>query len=75
MPMPVLPLVGSISVSPGLMRPGLLGLLDHALADAVLDRAAGVQELALGEDLAAGLRPMLRRRTIGVLPIASRMES
>jgi hypothetical protein len=49
--MPVLPEVGSISVSPGLMRP-LLGVQDHADADAVLDRAAGVQELALAEQFA-----------------------
>ena len=45
--MPVLPLVGSISVSPGLMRPSFSASSTIAQADAVLDRAAGVEELAL----------------------------
>jgi len=50
--MPVLPEVGSIRVSPGLMRPSRLGIHDHAHADAVLHGAAGVQELALAEQFA-----------------------
>mmetsp|Transcript_54588 Transcript_54588/g.171408 ORF Transcript_54588/g.171408 Transcript_54588/m.171408 type:complete len:457 (-) Transcript_54588:91-1461(-) len=37
---------------PGLDPAALLRLLDHALADAVLDGAAGVEELHLGEQLA-----------------------
>jgi len=35
----------------------LLRLLEHAPPDAVLDRAAGVQEFALGEELASRLAP------------------
>ena len=47
--MPVLPLVGSIStVSPGLMRPGLLGVVDHGEADAVFHARSGVLALELG---------------------------
>jgi hypothetical protein len=49
--MPVLPEVASMSVSPGLDLAAALGLLEHEHADAVLDRAARVEELALGEDL------------------------
>ena len=56
-PMPVLPLVGSTTMSPGLERPLALRLLDHAEADAVLDAAAGIGDLELRPDLGA-----IRRR-------------
>ena len=45
--MPVLPLVGSISVSPGRMRPSRSAASTIDVADAVLQRAARVEELAL----------------------------
>ena len=40
--MPVLPVVGSTSVAPGLEPPAPLGVFDHRHADAVLDAAARV---------------------------------
>ena len=48
-PWPVLPEVGSMMVPPGLSRPVPLGRLDHRQPDAVLDRAARVEHLELGE--------------------------
>ena len=46
----MLPDVGSMIVPPGLSRPVPLGRLDHRQPDAVLDRAARVEHLELGED-------------------------
>ena len=46
--MPVLPLVGSRIVAPGLQRPVLLGRLDHRDRGAVLDRPGRVVVLELG---------------------------
>ena len=46
-PTPVLPAVGSMMVAPGCRRPARLRRVDHAQRRAVLDAAAGVQELAL----------------------------
>ena len=45
--MPVLPLVASITVCPGFSCPGLLGLLDDAERQAVLDRAQWIEGLDL----------------------------
>ena len=50
---PVLPLVGSTIVAAGLERPVALGGVDHRDPDPVLDRAARVQVLELGDDLGA----------------------
>ena len=70
--MPVLPAVPSTITPPGRSRPRRLGVGDDRQRGPVLDAAAGVQELALAEDLAAGqLRDALFRRTSGVLPIRS----
>ena len=52
--MPVLPLVGSTTTArPGPDLPRLLGGVDHRHPDPVLDRAAGVEVLELGADVAA----------------------
>ena len=76
MPMPVLPLVGSMSVSPGLDAAVFLRLFDHAPSDAVLDRSARIQELALGEQSRSrSCFPTRLRRTSGVFPTAWRMLS
>ena len=53
--MPVLPAVPSTMTPPGFRRPSLLGVLDDVERGAVLDRAAGIEELGLAEDRAAGL--------------------
>ena len=74
MPMPVLPLVGSISVSPGLMRPSFSASAPCP-ADAILERAARVQELALGPAVHGRSAPTRWSRTSGVRPITSRIES
>ena len=50
-PVPVLPEVGSMIVPPGLQAAVALRGLDHADRDAVLDRAAGVEDLELRDDL------------------------
>ena len=54
-PMPVLPAVPSTTVPPGRSRPLAMRLGDDAERGAVLDRGAGVHELGLAEDGAAGL--------------------
>ena len=48
--MPVLPEVGSMIVSPGLIAPRALGVLDQRQGGAVLDRAGRVVALELGQD-------------------------
>ena len=52
--MPVLPLVASTIVPPGLSWPERLGGVDHRDADAVLDAVGRVVELQLGRDRGAG---------------------
>ncbi len=52
--MPVLPAVDFHHEPAGLEVPALLGLQDHPFAGAVLDRLAGIHELGLAEDGAAG---------------------
>ena len=69
--MPVLPDDGSMIVWPGQQVTVLLGLLDHRLGDAVLDRAERVLALELGEDPDVGVRREGDTSTIGVLPIRS----
>ena len=54
--MPVLPLDGSRMVWPGLQATALLGVLDHRLGDAVLDRAERVLAFELGDDAHVGIR-------------------
>ena len=51
-PTPVLPDVGSTIVPPGCSRPSRLGGVDHRHRRPVLDAAAGVEELELGQQLA-----------------------
>jgi hypothetical protein len=58
--MPVLPAVPSTTVPPGLERAALLGVADDVERRAVLHRPAGIEELGLAEDLAAGLSDSLR---------------
>ena len=53
-PMPVLPAVPSTMVPPGLQRAALHGILDDEQRGPVLDGLAGVHELGLAEDGAAG---------------------
>ena len=53
-PMPVLPAVPSTIRPPGLQLAAPLGVADDPQRRAVLHRLAGVQELGLAEDLAAG---------------------
>ena len=50
----MLPAVPSTIVPPGLQLPALHRILDDAERGAVLDRLAGVHELGLAEDRAAG---------------------
>ena len=50
----MLPLVESMIVLPGRQRAGADRVADHLVGGAVLDRAARVEELALGPDLDAG---------------------
>ena len=54
-PMPVLPAVPSTTVPPGRSVPRLHGVLDDEERGAVLHGLAGVHELGLAEDGAAGL--------------------
>ena len=55
--------------APGLDQPLLLGGVDHRHPDPVLDRAAGVEVLELGADLARRApRPSRSSSTIGVSP-------
>ena len=51
--MPVLPAVPSTITPPGLSLPRLLGILDDGQRRAILDRAAGIEELGLAVDVAA----------------------
>ena len=53
-PMPVLPAVPSTMVPPGLQQPAPLGVADDEERRAVLDRLAGIEELRLAPDFAAG---------------------
>ena len=53
--MPVLPAVPSTTLPPGRSSPRCSASADDGARRAVLDRAAGIHELGLGEDLAAGL--------------------
>ena len=55
-PMPVLPLVASITVWPGFSVPVAFGRLDHPERQPVLDRAHRVERLELGVELDAGRR-------------------
>ena len=48
----MLPDVGSTIVPPGFSRPSRLGRVDHGDGQAVLDAAAGVRDLDLGEQVA-----------------------
>ena len=52
--MPVLPLVGSRMIVSGLIRPGLLGRVDHGDPDAVLHAVRRVEEFQLGDDVGDG---------------------
>ena len=49
----MLPDVGSTIVPPGLQQPVALGRVDHRDRDAVLDAAAGIRRLELGDERAA----------------------
>ena len=52
--MPVLPAVPSTMVPPGRSVPLRYGVLDDEQGGAVLDRLAGIHELGLAQDRAAG---------------------
>ena len=71
-PMPVLPLVASITVWPGLERAPLLRVFDHAERESILDRAEWIErfDLHVEIDVRRGEPPIL---TTGVLPTVSRM--
>ena len=55
-PMPVLPLVASITVWPGFSAPRLFGRLDDAERQAVLHRAQRIEGLDLDEEVHVGRR-------------------
>ena len=72
-PMPVLPLVASITVCPGLSAPVRLRVFDDAERETILDRAEWIEGLDLrrrDRRPAARACPIL---TTGVLPTVSRM--
>ena len=56
-PTPVFPEVGSTIVSPGSDRTGGLGLLDHHHGRPILDAAARVEVLELGQQVAREIAP------------------
>ncbi len=64
---------GGLRVGARVESPVALGGLDHAQADAVLDRAGGVHHLELAEQ-AAGAGIEVVGSSIGVLPIISRAD-
>jgi hypothetical protein len=53
-PMPVLPLVASIRVSPGLIRPSSSARPDHVEGRAVFDRSPGIIPFEFDENCIAG---------------------
>ena len=72
--MPVLPLVGSISVSPGLMRPDASASSTMRLPMRSLTEPPALRNSHLASSSQPVLRPMVRILTIGVQPMASRIE-
>src|SRR5262245_13024772 len=75
MPMPVLPEVGSISVSPGLMRPCFSASSSMRTPMRSLTEPPGFMNSHLPSSSHGRSRPMRESRTIGVWPQVSRIES
>src|SRR5258705_2131631 len=75
MPIPVLPLVGSISVSPGWMRPFSCASSTMRLPMRSFTEPPALRYSHLASSSQPVSGPMLRNRTMGVEPMASRMES
>src|SRR5690349_5076345 len=73
--MPVLPEVGSISVSPGLMRPDFSASSSMRTPMRSLTEPPGFMNSHLPSSSQGRSRPMRESRTIGVLPVVSRIES
>src|SRR5688572_5795211 len=73
--MPVLPLVGSIRVSPGLMRPDFSASSSMRTPMRSLTEPPGFMNSHLPRSSHGRSRPMRERRTIGVPPVVSRIES
>ena len=74
-PMPVLPLVGSMSVSPGLMSPRFSASSSMRTPMRSFTEPPGFMNSSLARISAGRSRPMRARRTIGVRPTAERTES
>src|SRR5688572_31883387 len=72
--MPVFPLVGSIRVSPGLMRPFFWASSTMRFPIRSFTEPPAFRYSHLARYSQPVLRPMFFRRTIGVLPIDSRIE-
>src|SRR5436309_6956838 len=75
MPMPVLPEVGSISVSPGLIRPERSASSSMRTPMRSLTLPPGFKNSHFPRSSQARPLPMWLSRTIGVPPTASRIES
>ena len=75
MPMPVLPLVGSISVSPGLMRPLFSASATIAQPMRSLTEPPGFRNSHFAHRVQGRCAPTRLSRTSGVRPMASRIES
>src|SRR5688572_6486892 len=73
--MPVFPLVGSIRVSPGLMRPFFWASSTMRLPMRSFTEPPAFRYSHLARYSQPVLRPTFLRRTIGVLPIESRIEA
>jgi hypothetical protein len=75
MPMPVLPEVGSISVSPGLMRPDFSASITMRTPMRSFTEPPGFMNSHFASTSHGSPRAMRRRRTTGVAPTESRIES
>ena len=73
-PIPVLPLVASIKVEPGLIRPCLSASSIIRTAIRSLTEPPGLRNSHLARNCTGYSAPILFRRTIGVCPTTSRME-
>ena len=73
--MPVLPLVGSMSVSPGLISPRACASSTMRRPMRSLTEPPALRNSHLARISQPVSRPIVRRRTIGVFPMASRMVS
>jgi hypothetical protein len=74
-PVPVLPEVGSISVPPGLSRPSRSAASTRRSATRSLIDPPGLKYSILATICGVSPAPMRARRTSGVSPMVSRIES